>query len=410
MGKTRLKILLIDSDENDFIVTRALLEEIDRDHFELHWVATYQEGVAAFQKCEYDVYLAEYRLGKKTGIDLLVAAQRHYCNSPIILLTGQGDREIDLAAMRCGAADYLVKGKIDAPLLERSIRYALERKRVEEALRQSEERFRGAFEYSTIGVAMVSLEGRFLRVNPAFCEMLGYTAEELGGMDFQGITYPEDLPHSLDFRRKMVEGELTHFHSEKRYLRKDGKKIWVLISVSVALGDDGKPSFFISHFNNITEKKNGEQALIESENRLRSIFEAEPECVKLIGEGGKLLDINPAGIAMLEADSVEQLRGRTLGPLISEGHFPAYQEMLAAVFEGHAKVAEFEIVSLKGNKRWVETHAVPLRNAENQIIALLGVSRDVTEKKNADRRLASERNLLRTLIDNIQDVRDRNRD
>ena len=127
MGKTRLKILLIDSDENDFIVTRALLEEIDRDHFELHWVATYQEGVAAFQKCEYDVYLAEYRLGKKTGIDLLVAAQRHYCNSPIILLTGQGDREIDLAAMRCGAADYLVKGKIDAPLLERSIRYALPR-------------------------------------------------------------------------------------------------------------------------------------------------------------------------------------------------------------------------------------------------------------------------------------------
>ena len=403
MEKHRLKILLVDDDEDDFIETRSLLAESEQGRFDLDWAQTYEAGVEGLERCEHDAYLVDYRLGGRTGLEMLARAQALGCKAPLILLTGQGDRDIDVAAMHAGAADYLVKGRIDAPLLERSIRYAIERRRSEEALRHSEERFRGAFEYSTIGVALVAADGRFLRVNGALCEMLGYEGAELLALDFQRVNHPDDLARALENHGRLLRREINHFQSEKRYLRKDGQTVWVLLSVSVALDAGGQPAFFIAHFNNITEKRNAEQALRESENRLRTIIQAEPECVKLVGVGGKLLDMNPAGLAMLEAASLEEVRSRSMLSYVVEHDRAAFGQVLTDVFEGKSRILDFEIVTFKGHRRWLQIHAVPLRNNEEQIIAMLGVSRDVTERKTTEARLAAERNLLRTVIDNIPD-------
>jgi len=133
----RLRVLLIEDDEDDYVFTRDLLAEIGGERFELEWAPTYERGLARVLEDRFDVCLLDFRLGARTGLELLREARAGNRGAPvfltpIILMTGQGDQEIDLEAMRSGAADYLVKGEIDAAGLERSIRYAVQHRRMEE--------------------------------------------------------------------------------------------------------------------------------------------------------------------------------------------------------------------------------------------------------------------------------------
>jgi signal transduction histidine kinase len=131
-GET-VRVLLVDDDEDDFVMARDLLAEITSGaRYDLEWIAAYEEAVERMKQCVHDVCLLDYQLGRRTGLELMREAQEGGCNLPIILLTGQGDREVDVEAMKAGAMDYLVKGEVDPNLLERSIRYAIERKRVDQ--------------------------------------------------------------------------------------------------------------------------------------------------------------------------------------------------------------------------------------------------------------------------------------
>ena len=129
-----IRVLLVEDDEDDYRLTRALLAEIESRKFQLDWVTTYDGGLEAIGRGEHDVYLLDYRLGARHGLELLRTAIERGCQAPLILITGEGDEQIDLEAMKAGAADYLIKGRIDAPLLDRSIRYSLERNLREDAL------------------------------------------------------------------------------------------------------------------------------------------------------------------------------------------------------------------------------------------------------------------------------------
>lgn len=128
------RVLLVEDDEDDYVVTRDILGDIKGARYELEWASSYDAAIEAITHKEHDVYLFDYRLGCHTGLELLHDAIAMDCKVPVILLTGQDDRETDLEAMRAGAADYLVKGQITAQVLERSIRYAIERRRAEEQI------------------------------------------------------------------------------------------------------------------------------------------------------------------------------------------------------------------------------------------------------------------------------------
>jgi diguanylate cyclase (GGDEF)-like protein len=127
-----VKVLLVDDDDDDYVMTRDLFSEIEGTCYELQWVITYDQARELIKQRIHDAYLVDYRLGEHTGLDLLRDAIEDGCRAPIIILTGQGDNHLDVQAMKSGAADYLIKGQINAPLLDRSIRYAIERKRTEE--------------------------------------------------------------------------------------------------------------------------------------------------------------------------------------------------------------------------------------------------------------------------------------
>jgi signal transduction histidine kinase len=126
-----VRVLLIDDDRDDYLLTRDLFAEIPGGRYRLDWVSDYDSGLAALCRGEHDVYLLDYRLGAKTGLDLMAEARKQGCAGTMILLTGQHASELDLAAMESGAADFLEKGRLDSTLLERSMRYALQQRRYE---------------------------------------------------------------------------------------------------------------------------------------------------------------------------------------------------------------------------------------------------------------------------------------
>lgn len=142
MDDQPIKILLVDDDEDDYVIIRDLLSEIDWVNFELHWASSYAAAKETAKSNSYHVFLLDYRLGERDGLELVRWLRLGGSTAPMILLTAYGDRDLDMKAMQNGVADYLEKDRITVPLLERSIRYAMERERNLELLRKSERQLR----------------------------------------------------------------------------------------------------------------------------------------------------------------------------------------------------------------------------------------------------------------------------
>jgi signal transduction histidine kinase len=138
--ESKLKVLLVDDDEDDYQLTKALFSDISPDRYEIEWIDSYDAAIMRRSPEDFDICLLDFRLGTYTGLELMSELRKQSYKCPMILLTGQGDREIDNMAMRAGAADYLVKGQISADNLERSVRYAIQQQRsAEERVRLTRE-------------------------------------------------------------------------------------------------------------------------------------------------------------------------------------------------------------------------------------------------------------------------------
>jgi len=137
--KDSLKILLIEDDEDDYILTKEIINEIPSNSYNLEWATNYEEGLNAMKSNSFDVFLLDYRLGKDSGLDLLKKMNFVVESGPIILLTGQGDRELDFEALEAGASDFLVKAELNPDLLDRSIRYAIQQFKTIQQLRKKED-------------------------------------------------------------------------------------------------------------------------------------------------------------------------------------------------------------------------------------------------------------------------------
>lgn len=135
MEKQLARIMMIDDDKTSFFLTKTMLEHVEGYRFEVDLVSDPEDAVKVMAGNSYDVYLLDYRLGTRTGLDVLTEAVNKGCRSPVIVLTAYSDKKVDLALIKAGAADFLVKDQVNADLLERAIRYAIERKKIEEKLR-----------------------------------------------------------------------------------------------------------------------------------------------------------------------------------------------------------------------------------------------------------------------------------
>jgi PAS domain S-box-containing protein len=281
-----------------------------------------------------------------------------------------------------------------------------ERKRAEDELRESEERFRATFEQAAVGVAHGSTDGRLLRVNDKLCEILGYTREEMLRLTSQDISWPEDNDADLEYARRVLAGEIESYSMEKRYFRKDGSVIWANLAVSLVRDSAGDPEYFIGAIEDITERKRAEDQLREREIQYRDIFEATGDGLVITDLDGNLVDANPAFCSMHGYDSSELLVGRHAKAWLHRDHHRLHDEYVATIKAGHRFQAQAVDVRRDGTSFPVEIHgsAFAYRGKPHALL----VVRDVTERARAyellERRVEERTRELSTLLEVSNDV------
>jgi PAS domain S-box-containing protein len=192
-----VRILVVDDDEDDFYITDSIIKDIEGGKFVVNWCYKYQEALDHICHRDYDIYFIDYYLGAKTGLDLLREAVERDCEAPMILLTGKGNHNVDIEAMRVGAADYLIKSELTVEKIERCIRYSMEKARSLKALRDNELKYRNIFERSKDAIFLADTDMQFVAVNLASTALLGYTSEELTGMSLFDLMIEEQAAEGL---------------------------------------------------------------------------------------------------------------------------------------------------------------------------------------------------------------------
>ena len=257
------------------------------------------------------------------------------------------------------------------------------RKRGQEVLRESEERFSGAFEHAPIGLALVSPDGRWLKVNRALCDLLGYNEADLLTRTFQDITYPADLNADLEQVQRLLAGEIQFYQMEKRYVHRGGHLVTVSLSVSLVRGNEGGARYFISQIQDITERKRVENALLETSALLETLLQNASDGIYFKDLQSRFVHFSREMLKSFRLSQSDELKGKTDFDFFFEEHaapaFEAEQEMIRTgkpVFN-----LEEKEVHRDGRVNWVSSSKTPWRDHAGNIIGIMGISRDITARK-----------------------------
>lgn len=255
-SKPAIRILIIDDDEDDFFITSEYLRQIEEYKLAIDWAYKFNDAVEHVKNRNYDIYFVDYRLGAKTGLDFLKEAVRLGCEEPIVLLTGKGNKEVDIEAMQIGATDYLVKTDLNADKLERCIRYALERSSYLKALRANERKYRSIFELSKDAVFIADKALHFKDVNAATSELLGYEPQELGELTVYDLM-TDEVARKLLQKLLYEEGEVNDLELELQ--TKLGDKKICIFSLTSPLDATGH-IYYQGLMHDITNLRKAEKA------------------------------------------------------------------------------------------------------------------------------------------------------
>jgi PAS domain S-box-containing protein len=262
-------------------------------------------------------------------------------------------------------------------------------KETEAALRESEAKFRTAFNESVIGMNMCTIAGNFLQVNPAFCQMLGYTEAELLKLSFQDVTSPADLDQDLALHSQMIEEGNSHYHLEKRYLCKDGREIWALLSVVLVRDQEHRPLYSVSHTQDITSRKQAELELIEQRNFFQQVLNTVPNPIFVKDTQGHFLTANQA-TAVIHGVAVEEMIGRgeqEFNPG-SENVEKFLAENQIVMTERKAKAFGVQaITNIQGQTSHYYTVISPFIDSQGQVQGIIGACTDITDLKKVEAEL-----------------------
>lgn len=278
-------------------------------------------------------------------------------------------------------------------------------KRAERALREAEERFRLTLDEAPIGMALVATDGRFIRVNRALCDIVGYPAEELAGMTFQAITHPDDLDADLALAGRLVRGEIPRYTLGKRYVRKDRSIVDIRLSVSILRGSDGAPVHFIAQIEDVTQQKRLAEELRLAEARSSGILAISADGIVSIDEDQRITMFN-SGAEKIFGYTRAEVIGAPVDVLIPE-RFRERHRRHVQRFAEEAKSARqmgehIEICGLrKDGEEFPAGGAISRLQVDGQKVLTVAL-RDLTEQKRAEheqRFLAEVGAILATTLD-----------
>jgi diguanylate cyclase (GGDEF)-like protein/PAS domain S-box-containing protein len=434
-----LRILLVDDDEDEYILLKGIFSRLpgrgNGNSYVLDWVSTFEQALESCTTIEYDIHLVDYHLGRYNGLDLMRAAEERGCTSPFILLTGQGSYELDLAAMQQGVADYLSKDQINEYVLERSIRYALERKQAqedlelrvqertqelakaneelknemvrrthaEETLRESEARFRTLAE--TTSAAIFIVQDQVIRyANPAARFVTGFSPEELLGRELWTLAHPDYQPPLKQSRLVSQWARGVPVRYEIKIITRQGQERWVDLTAGSMLFE-GTSAWLFTAFD-ITERDLAEQGLRRAKaeleqrviDRTAQIQAATQRLQTVLRTLPVALVITNRDLSIDDANKAFQDLWDSEGPLPKE--FERWSRMQAwwsetgepleprdwplaqAVLEGEMVIDKMiDILTLKGQRKTIINSAVPIFDASGDVISAVAVAQDVTHQR-----------------------------
>jgi PAS domain S-box-containing protein len=261
------------------------------------------------------------------------------------------------------------------------------RKRIERSLQESEERFRLTFEEAPIGMALVALDGRFVRVNRALCEIVGYSSDELTGLTFQAITHPDDLDADLALAGQLARGEIPRYQLEKRYIRKDGTIVDIVLSASILRARDKAPLHYIIGIEDVTERKRTEEALERSEREFRQLAESMPQIVWTTRPDGWNIYFNQQWVDYTGLTLEESYGEGWIKPFHPDDRQRAWDAWQRATRHRDTYALECRLRRADGRYRWWLIRGVPLVGANGEITKWLGTCTDIEQIKVAEQRL-----------------------
>ncbi|HEY9882534.1 MAG TPA: PAS domain S-box protein, partial [Thermosynechococcaceae cyanobacterium] len=286
-------------------------------------------------------------------------------------------------------------------------------------IQESHDRLQMALAAAQMGMWDWDLVNGKIAWSPEHEQLFGFALGSFDGQyeTFEARLHPDDRARVNEAIQQALQHRTLYQH-EYRVIWRDGSVHWMEGRGQATYNEAGQAVRMSGTIMNIDQRKQSEMALTRSEQQLRAIFDAEPECVKIVLADGVLEQMNPAGLAMIEADRLEQVRGQNVCPLIASAHQKAFLAFIHQVAEGKSGTLEFEIIGLKGTHRWLESHAVPLNLQDEAGTQVLAVTRDITDRKRIETALQQANQTLEQQVqertaelkhraDEVQDLYDK---
>lgn len=381
----KIKVLLIDDDEEDYFLTKYLFDEFKDKRYSLEWTDDGRRALEAMKNGEYDIYFVDYRMGDYNGLDILREAVAAGCAAPIVLMTGQGDEEVDNQAMEAGAADYLVKGEVEAPMLERLIRYSLRHARTLEKMQVSETKFRSVIQSASDAIFLVNQQGEVILWNSAAESIFGYSEQEILGKSaslLMGGKYLQKaerrgIPNTILNVLAPLSGKIM----EAVGRRGDGDEFPLELSGSAWKINGG--TFYTAIIRDITDRKKARESLRESEERYRDLFENANDIIYVHDLQGNFTSVNQAGEEIFGYTCREILKlniEQVIAPEDLQTARARTAEKLAGKFSTSYEIAcirrDGKRISFEVNSRIIYDDEKP--------VAVQGIARDITDRKQAE--------------------------
>ena len=346
-------------------------------------VRNLNEARASIAETIPDMVISDYLLPDGKGTELITANKEEQ-PYPTVIMTSHGDEKVAVEAMKAGAFDYIVKSAAvleDMPNICEKIllewNYTIRHHRVEKELRESEARFRGIFEQAAVGMIHVASNGQFLKANQRFCEITGYTEQEILGYTFQDITHPDDLNMQRQARQRVLDGETSNYQIEKRYVRKDGIIIWVNLTVALIRDSSDEPDYLVSVIEDITEQK-------LAENKIRKLSHAveQSSSTILITDTKGNIEYANSEFTRLTGYSLEETAGKT-PRILKSGKTPpeVLKELWETIKSGNEWRGEFCNKKKSGELYWESASISPVKDEKGNITNFIAVKEDITDRK-----------------------------
>jgi PAS domain S-box-containing protein len=379
MSNDRIKILLVEDNPGDVRLLQEFLRDVNSTHFTLSPVESLQQALSYLDRENFDVVLLDLSLPDSQGLETFVTIDRRFPTLPIIVLTGLDDETVALRAMQEGAQDYLVKGQVDGNLLARAIRYAIERKQVQETLQQRERQLSAVFNSTLNAIVIADDDGRCLDANPAAYKLFGVDKREL--LDSLMADFAESKQAFARVWRRFRERKQES--GEFRLLRRDG----TIREVEFAATADFLPHCHLSILRDITESKAAELALIEQKEILQAIFDNIPVMLSFYDAEGRIHSSNKAFEKTL-GWSVDELKKRDiLAECYPDPNYRARVLQFMQTADGTWR--EFRTRNRAGDILETSWANVRLPKGFN-----VGIGQDITERKRAEQKIYEQAALL----------------